>query len=72
MKRAFSSTASGSVSRLSSSHASQNMMFSSEYSPRRKSRNTLRPAALRISRSNDCPQLRISSSVGLHRAQSGG
>lgn len=44
MKRAFSSTSSALVSFFSSSQASQNRMFSSLYSHRRKSRNSVRPA----------------------------
>ena len=43
IKRAFSSIVSGSDSFLRSSHANQNMMFSSLYSHLRKSRNTFLP-----------------------------
>ena len=40
-------------------------MFSSLYSVRRNSRNTLRPAGRCISLSKDCAQLRTSSGVGV-------
>lgn len=65
MNRAFSSIRSGLDSCFSSSQASQKRMFSSEYSQRRKSRKTLRPAELFISLSNDFPHARISSNGGL-------
>jgi len=45
MVRAFSSTTSGIVSCLSSSHAIQNSMFSSLYSDRRNALKSWRPAA---------------------------
>lgn len=65
MSRAFSSTTCWLASALSSSQASQKSMFSSLYSVRRNSRNTLRPAGLCISLSKDCAQLRTSSGVGV-------
>jgi hypothetical protein len=61
---AFSSTTSGLFSLFNSSQASQNSIFSSEYSHRRKSLKTFRPAGLRISLSKDLPQLLISSKEG--------
>lgn len=65
MSRAFSSTTCWLASALSSSQASQKSMFSSLYSVRRNSRNTLRPAGLCISLSKDWAQLRTSSGVGV-------
>lgn len=65
MTRAFSSTTSGLLSFLRSSQASQKRMFSSLYSHLRNSRKTARPMGLFISRSNESPQQRISSMLGL-------
>lgn len=62
--RTFSSTTVLLVSFLSSSQASQNIMFSSLNSVRRNCLKQLRPAALFITFSNDTVQERASSSVG--------
>lgn len=62
--RTFSSTTLLLVSFFSSSHASQNIMFSSLNSVRRNCLKQPRPAALFITFSNDDDQERASSSVG--------
>lgn len=62
--RTFSSTTVLLVSFLSSSQASQNIMFSSLNSVRRNCLKQLRPAALFITFSNDTVQERASSRVG--------
>lgn len=62
--RTFSSTTVLLVSFFSSSHASQNIMFSSLNSVRRNCLKQLRPAALFITFSNDVGQERASSRVG--------
>lgn len=62
--RTFSSTTVLLVSFLSSSQASQNIMFSSLNSVRRKCLKQLRPAALFITFSNVIDQARASSRVG--------
>lgn len=63
--RTFSSTTVLFVSFLSSSQASQNIMFSSLNSVRRNCLKQLRPAALFITLSNEIVQERASSRVGL-------
>lgn len=69
--RTFSSTTVLLVSFLSSSQASQNIMFSSLNSVRRNCLKQLRPAALFITFSNDVDQERASSRVGLRLADQG-
>ena len=63
--RTFSSTTVLLVSFLSSSQASQNIIFSSLNSVRRNWRKQLRPAALFITFSNDVDQERASSRADL-------